>query len=124
MIGSIHFEKIWEDGELIEIALVIDSEHITANHNYYTTKTKISSLQEHLKAFTECRDTRFDWISADGVTSEVPRFSLICTHMDNKGHVKVEITMDIDDCGEMAAYHKCSFNVFSELGLLSQLTVN
>ena len=96
MIGSIHFEKIWEDGELIEIAVVIDSEHITAKHNYYTTKTKISSLQEHLKAFTECRDTRFDWISADGVTSEVPRFSLICTHMDNKGHVKVEITMDMN----------------------------
>lgn len=124
MIGSIHFERIWEDGELIEIAVVINSEHVTAKHNYYTTKSKITSLQEHLKAFTEGKDTRVDWISADGVTSEVPQFSLVCTHMDNKGHVKIEVTMDIDDCDEMTAYHKCSFNVFSELGLISCLALN
>ena len=118
MIGNIAFKKKWEDQELIELEVYFKSKHVILNHMYYTTKTKINQLHEDLSAFIEKNILQLKWSSGNGNYEEVPQFSLTLVHIDNRGHIAIEVKAEVDDEAPALNYHECSFCIYSELGLI------
>lgn len=118
MTGEIRFEKIWEDGDLIELLVQVNSEYVAVKHRYYTSKVDLIELYEQLSAFLCGENCGFTWKSGDDGVGLCPSFVMTFSYADQKGHVKIEICMAIDDDCSFGRNHKCTFCVYSEIGLM------
>lgn len=121
MKNSISLKKNWEDGDLLSVNASIASENIALRSCYYTTKMKIQNLQARLKDFLVYPGESFFWSSGTVRENEVPMLCLKFEYVDVCGHIRIEVTAEVDDGGEESPYHKCCFNVYSEMGLLDAL---
>lgn len=118
MKNTISLRKKWEDNDLLWVEASIASENIAIEECYYTSKTKLKTLQAKLDEFLKYPGESFSWSSGIGVQNEVPVFSFKFEYADTCGHIKIEVTVEVDDGGEGAPYHMCCFNVYSEIGLM------
>lgn len=121
MSDNLVIASVWEDGELVELAIHATNEYVAVQHNYYTSKSKLSDLCNSIADFLENTKSTFAWISGSGSSEETAQVSLTFRHLDAKGHIEVEMCMEIDDVPSSHTYHKCSFSIQSEIGVMDEL---
>ena len=116
-MNNIIIKKNWQDEQIVELQVTCVSDRITATTEVYSTIRSLEDLANRLgqiingelrEAFWECSE------KGEGTT---PYLSLRFETVDMRGHIRIEVFMELDDGGEPNK-HTCCFYVKSELGLL------
>ncbi|NLD60773.1 MAG: hypothetical protein GX647_14100 [Clostridiales bacterium] len=118
-MDNLIFERVWQDGDLFEIEVTAQSEHVRARTKTYCTKEGISPLSEVLAAFPRSPNDSYLWENGDKGDAYPPYVSLRFYCKDRAGHIGVEVFMEIDDGGSLDRHH-CCFELSAEAGMLNR----
>lgn len=117
--NNIIFEKIWQDGDLIELKITAISEYANVFQSCYVENKFLKGItiiiSEYIKNYDE--ECYIEFGKKDG--NFTPAFSMKFLSADTRGHVKIEVDLEIADNDTRA--HRCCFYVDSELGLIEKL---
>ena len=111
-------ERVWEDVDFFEIEVVAQSTIISASTKSYTTEEAICNLASRLTTFPYDFDDRYIWENGDKGDGSTPFLSLGFWCEDKRGHVIIEVYMELDD-GALYSKHNCCFFIKTEIGLLN-----
>lgn len=118
MLDYICFERIWQDDTFFQLGIECASRSIIARSCSYTSNESIAVLISKLNAFLDGTTSSFYWINGEKGNLTTPCFSLEFCKKDNKGHIQVEVYLELDDGGPLET-HNCCFYVNTEFGALS-----
>ena len=118
MDNNLIFEKIWKDGDLIELKITAISEYVNAFQNCYVENSFLEEasviISEYIKNYN--KECYIEFGKKEG--NFTPAFSMKFLSADIRGHVKIEVDLEISDSDERV--HRCCFYVNSELGLIEK----
>jgi hypothetical protein len=114
----ISIERVWEDTEYFEIEVLAQSKFVSAGVRSYTTSALINELALRLETFPQKSDDRYIWENGTKGDGFSPFVSFEFWREDKRGHVIIEVYMEIDD-GASYDRHNCCFYVKTEVGLLN-----
>ena len=118
MNDNITMEKIWQEGDLLELNIKCSAEYITANQSCYVQSSDLNNICEQIiKCVKQLRQNCYmEFGKKEG--NYTPAFSMDIIEISTSGHVKIEVDMEIAD--NDSRKHRCCFYVKSELGLLEK----
>ena len=111
-------ERVWEDTDFFEIEVVAQSKLISAKVRSYTTEASINELAHKLADFPQNFDDKYIWENGAKGDDSTPFVSLEFWCEDKRGHIAIEVYMELDD-GASYSKHNCCFFVKTEGGLLN-----
>ena len=116
-MDNICIKKIWEDGELIELYVKIQSQFVMINQTCYISLDDVINNSKIIKKFIlSNKQTYVEFGKKSGDFS--PAFSLELYPSDDYGHLVIEADMEISD--NKTRMHRCRFYITTELGLLEK----
>jgi hypothetical protein len=110
-------KKIWEDDNLIEIELTCISSVVTTRSRIYVCDDLIDELADQINHFLEGEKKEIVWQNEKKGNQSPPCIILHFLNKDARGHILVEVFLEIDDGGDFAK-HNCCFYINTEHGLL------
>lgn len=119
MIDNIIFEKIWQDGNIVELKIKAISEFVKAYQNCYVEDSFLKGIPEQFSKYinTPNRELYIEFGNKTG--NYTPAFSMRFLPLDKLGHTKIEVDIEIADNNMRA--HRCCFYVMGELGSIERL---
>lgn len=121
-MDNIVFEKIWQDGNLIELKIFANSEFVSAYQNCYIQNNILEEVAEKILNFMGKYNESCYLEFGKKKGNYTPAFSMCILPADMSGHVKIEVDIEIAD--NETRSHRCCFYVKSELGKIEQLGKN
>ena len=118
MEDNIELEKIWYDDNLIQLKIVCSSAIINVQAKIYVSNSLIDDLIHQLKSFIDGQINEGLWANETRGNDSPTCFSLRFLRKDNRGHVLIEVFLELDDGGNLEV-HNCCFFIETEYGLLS-----
>ena len=117
-MDNIIIKKVYHEDGLIEIEIRAMSEFVSANQLCYVEDIKLKDNADKIVAYSNNynQDCYIEFGEKKGEFT--PAFSLDFLKADLRGHVKIEVDLEIADNDERK--HRCCFYVMSELGLVEQ----
>lgn len=117
-MDQITFKKVWTDECFFEIKVCASNEFITAYQYCYADNDMIREASEKILHYIAAyKDPVFlEFGKKEG--NYTPAFSMYILPADPRGHLKIEMDMEIDDNDTRS--HRCCFYVNTELGLLER----
>ena len=120
-MDNIIFEKVWQDGHLIELKISANSEFASAYQSCYVQDTLLQEISEKIQSYVD-NYGEFCYLEFGKKEGNyTPAFSMCILPADTSGHIKIDIDIEIADNDTRS--HRCSFYVKSELGLIEQLGI-
>ena len=117
IMDYLSIERVWEDADFFEIEVVAQSKFICAKAKTYIPTGGINDLASELETFPKNLNGKYSWEA--GECSDVCSFiSLKFYCEDKRGHIVIEIHMDIND-GTPQSKHNCHLFIKTETGLLN-----
>lgn len=123
MIDNIFIKRLWQDADFFEIEVECRNEFIIAREEVYTTNALIDDLCSKIDIFLSEKADTICWKNGTKGDWSTPCTMLTFFHKDNRGHVQIEVFMEINDGGSLNT-HNCCFFVNTEIGLLQQFREN
>ena len=117
MNDNIVFKKIWEDANLIEIELTCISPVITTTSRILVCDDLIDELADKINQFLEGKIKETIWQNEEKGNKSPPCAILHFLNKDARGHILVEVFLEVDDGGDFTK-HNCCFYINTEHGLL------
>ena len=115
-MDNINVKKIYDEDGLIELRIQASSEFISAYQHCYVQdmdlKESADKIIDYSNNFDE--DCYIEFGKKEG--DYTPAFSLKLLKADTRGHLKIEVDLEIAD--NESRSHRCCFYVESELGLI------
>ena len=115
---QLSIERIWEDKSFFEIEISAKSEFVCAKVRSYTTEESIKALASSIESFPKNDNDRYLWENGTKGDGFPPFVSLEFWCKDRRGHIMIEVYMEIDD-GASYNRHNCCFYIETEIGLLN-----
>lgn len=115
-MDNIILKKIWEEADLIEIEVSINSEFVVAKANYYVSTNSILDCQKIIFEFINNNSKECNLEFGKIGEGYVPSFKLNLSQ-DRTGHVLIDVFFELDD--ESMPKHQCSCYIKTEIGLLA-----
>lgn len=117
-INNIIFEKNWEDEAFIEIKITAISKFSTSYQMCYVDESDITQMSDKIETFISdhSQDVSIDLGEKQG--NYTPAFSMTMKKADIRGHVQIEVDIEIDDTDDRC--HRCKYFVESELGAVER----
>lgn len=119
-MDNIIFKKVWEDENFIEIKITAISKFSTSYQTCYIDESSLerlmSKLYSYLNDYTQNSYIEF----GDKKGNYTPAFSMELMGADVRGHVKIEVDIEIDDVDDRS--HRCKYFVESELGAIERFS--
>jgi len=117
-VHNIIFEKIWEDDTMIEIKITAISKFSTSYQTCYVNEDEINQMTDKIKLYIK-DDTNNVYIEfGEKEGNYTPAFSMELMKSDSRGHMKIEVDIEIDDIDDRS--HRCKYFVESELGAVER----
>lgn len=118
-MDNIIFEKVWQDGNLIELKILANAEFVSAYQCCYIQDTMLQRISERIHDYTKNygESCYLEFGQKEG--NYTPAFSMYILPAENSGHIKIEVDIEIQDNDIRS--HRCNFYVKSELGLIERL---
>lgn len=117
-MDNIIIEKEWNDEELIELKVRSNAEYIDVYQECYISESDLEKNADTILNYIE-RPEKECYVEFGNKTGNyTPAFSMKFLPVDNFGHIKIE--MDIEIADNNTRSHRCAFYVNSELGLVEQ----
>lgn len=121
-MDNIIFEKVWQDGNIIELKISASSEFVSAYQYCYIQDNKLKEISEKMINFVKNYNETCYLEFGVKTGNYTPAFSMCIMPADMLGHVMIEVDIEIAD-NDMRA-HRCCFYVKSELGIIERLGMN
>ena len=117
-MDNIIIKKKYDEDGLIELKVTVDSKFIKAYQYCYIQDIDLKMNAEKILYYSKHYDNAcyIEFGEKDG--DFTPAFSLEFLKADVRGHVKIEVDIEIADNGNRS--HRCSCYVETELGLVEQ----
>ncbi len=116
-MDNIILKKIWQEDDLIEIELSIDSEFVEAKANYYVATNSVLDCQRIIFEFINNNSKECNLEFGKMGEGNVPCFNLNLSQ-DRTGHVLIDAFFELDDGS--TPKHQCSCYIKTEIGLLAK----
>lgn len=116
MKDNIILRKIWQDDDVIELAVVCSSPLITATSEIYVSDSLIDELISEITRFLNGNKEGF-WANEERGDASTACVSFRLFREDELGHIAIEVFAELDDGGDYSK-HNCCFFVRTEYGLL------
>ena len=117
-MDNIIIKKVYDEDGLIELRVQATAEFVNVYQSCYVQSTDLKDysdvIVEYSKNYSE--DCYIEFGNKEG--DYTPAFSLNFLKADMRGHVVIEVDMEIADNEERT--HRCCFYVKSELGIVTQ----
>lgn len=117
-MDNLSIEKVWHDEELIEIKVSAHSEFIDVYQNCYISESDLKMNIDTMLQYTKNCDEKYYIEFGEKEGNYSPAFSMCIFPIDEHGHMKIEMDMEIADNNSRC--HRCMFYIDSEIGLLDQ----
>lgn len=118
-MDKITFEKIWQDGDIIELKISANSEFVSAYQSCYIQDTMLQKISKKIRSYVNNYHVPSYLEFGKKKGNYTPAFSMCLLPANSSGHMKIEVDIEIAD-NDLRA-HRCCFYVESELGLVEQL---
>ena len=116
-MDNIIFEKIWEDGELMELKAVCLSPFITSLSKIYVTDRLLEDLVLQINKFLDRSVKEGFWANGERGDKTAECLELRFLWKDKAGHIFIEVYAELNDGGSYSK-HNCCFYVETEFGAL------
>ena len=116
-MDNIVIKKIWEDDDFFQIAIRCSNSYASVTTDCYVKNESIDDLIKTIEMCTEEKIEKAKWSTGEFGNESTSAVSFEFYAPDIRGHLLVEVCMEIDDGGDMNKHIACFF-VKSELGLL------
>nr|WP_122013178.1 hypothetical protein [Maliibacterium massiliense] len=123
MQDYIELKRVWQDAYLFEMEVTCASEHIVASNKVYTTNQSIDNLAEEITRIVDGEETECLWENGEKGDAYAAYISMKMMHKDKRGHIQIEVYMELQDGGSFAEHH-CCFYVNTEIGMLMEFGKN
>ena len=117
-MDQITFEKVWTDDCLFEIKVRASNEFITAYQYCYVDNNIIQEASDKILNYIANYKDPVVLEFGKKTGKYTPAFSMSILPADTRGHLKIEMDMEINDNDTRS--HRCCFYVNTELGLLER----
>ena len=117
-MDNIIFEKIWQEGNLLELKVTANSMYVTAFQFCYVSKEQLDILAKKIHSYILNSESGCYWETGPKEGEFLSAFSLQISPAKSNGHMLIEVDIEIGDDTERK--HRCVFYVESELGLLER----
>lgn len=117
-MDNIIFEKVWQDGNLIELKISANSEFVNAYQSCYIEDNMLTEISKKMCNYVENYNTKCYLEFGKKEGNYTPAFSMCILSADKLGHTKIEVDIEIAD--NETRSHRCCFFVNSELGLIEK----
>ncbi|MCR5823428.1 MAG: hypothetical protein K6G60_03255 [Lachnospiraceae bacterium] len=119
-MDKIIFEKIWQEGDLLEFKISAESEFVSAYQTCYVQQPLFkNNANKMINYIDNCTEPCYvEYGCKKG--NYTPAFSMNIMEADNHGHVKIEVDIELADNDERL--HRCCFYVRTELGQLERFS--
>jgi len=118
MINNLIFKKIWQDEHLMELKITGTSEFVSAWQTCYIDMLTLQRVARQIQGYIACFDKDCYIVIGNKQGNSSPAFSMNIRKTDNRGHVNIEVDIEIEDISDRS--HRCLFFISSELGLLER----
>lgn len=123
MVDNLIFTRIWQDIEFFQIGIECITELLAVRGKVYITDALVDDLHNKIERFLSGDVDSTYWRNGTRGDGTAPCITLQFFRKDNRGHILIEIFMEIDDGGTLSA-HNCCFYINTEIGLLHQFKEN
>ena len=121
-MDNILVKKIYEDNEIIEIEVVANNDYVVIRQSSYVSEEMLDDISKKIINYSKslANNCYIEIGNKDGKCA--PAFSIEFMKPDVRGHILIEMDMEI--CDNDDRRHRCKFYVKSELGLVGSFAVN
>lgn len=117
-VDNIIFEKIWEDGTFIEMKITAISKFSTSYQTCYVDESGIKQMIDKINFYFADSTQDITINFGEKVGNYTPAFSMKLMSADKRGHLKIEVDIEIADTDDRS--HRCKYFVESELGAIER----
>ena len=117
MEDNIIISRCWQDVDFFQLEIECRTEVIAVRGKVYSSNEKIDELRVTIDVFLAQKQESLYWQSGERGDSTSPCIGLRFIHKDSRGHILIEVFMEIDDGGSLDTHH-CCFYINTETGLL------
>lgn len=117
-VENIVFEKVWEDDTSIELKITAISKYVTSYQLCYVDETEMQKMINKIKDYIKDPHKATHILFGEKEGNYTPAFSMNIGRADLRGHVKIEVDIEIDDIDDRS--HRCNYFVESELGAIER----
>lgn len=111
-------EKVWQDGNLLELKVTASSSYVTVFQFCYVSKEQLDELSAGICSYILDSERKYYWETGPKEGKYPAAFSLEVLPAQKTGHVTIEVDIEIEDNSNRK--HRCVFYVESELGLFER----
>jgi hypothetical protein len=121
MDNNIIIKKVYDEDGLIELEIIASSEFACAQQLCYVQDTDIEANADKIVEYSQNfkQDCYVEFGNKEG--KYTPAFSLKFLQADSRGHLKIEVDIEIADNDDRK--HRCSYYVESELGMVERFGI-
>lgn len=123
MNDNIILRKMWQDNELIQLNVICCSQVAVARTVIYVSDALIDDLTYQIRQFIDGNIKEGLWANEDKGNDTAACVSLRFLNKDKKGHILIEVFMELNDGGDYSKHNSCFF-VNTEYGLLMNFCEN
>lgn len=116
-MDKLYFNRIWEDQDFFELEIRAETRIISSSVKTYITNEAIDELSRVLEHFLVQNTDFAFWKNGNKGNDSTPYVSLSIGKKDERGHILIEVYMEIDDGGDLSK-HNCCFYIETEVCLL------
>lgn len=117
-IDNIIFEKVWEDETFIEMKITAISKFSTSYQTCYVNESEIKQMINKIKHYLIDSTKSVSINFGEKAGNYTPAFSMKLMSADKRGHLKMEVDIEIEDIDDRS--HRCKYFVESELGAIER----
>lgn len=107
MNDNITVEKVWQDGDLLELNIKCSAEYIMAKQACYIQSSDLKNICERITKCVKRLQPKCYMEFGKKTGNYTPAFSMEILEIDLSGHVKIEVDMEIAD--NDTRKHRCCF---------------
>lgn len=119
-VDNIIFEKIWEDGTFIEMKITAISKFSTSYQTCYVDESGINQMIDKINFYLADSTQDISINFGEKAGNYTPAFSMKLMSTDKRGHLKIEVDIEIADTDDRS--HRCKYFVESELGAIERFS--
>lgn len=117
-MDNIFIKKNWEEDNLLELKVKARSKFVNAYQYCYIQRNDLQIIGDTIVDYVQKNNRDCYVVFGEKKGNYTPAFSLQFLQTDKSGSVQVEVDIEIDDNDSRC--HRCTFYVYSELGLIEQ----
>jgi len=118
-IDNLVFEICWREGALIALRVEATSKYVSAWQSCLIQDTNLENNGESMIDFSFNPTLKRVITFGKKEINYTPAFEMTLFPADARGHIKIEVDIEIEDNNEKS--HRCLFYIESEIGLLEKM---